>query len=322
MKAIVQDRYGASEVLSLQDVERPVPGKGQVLLRVHAASLHIGDWHLMTGTPYLVRLGFGLRGPRARVRGMDVAGRVEAVGEGVTSFTPGDEVFGSGEGTLAEYACAKAEQLVLRPAGLTPEQAAAVPTSAATALQALKEQGGVQPGQRVLVIGASGGVGLYAVQLAKAFGAHVTGVCSTGKAELVRSLGADAVVDYTREDVTASGQRYDLVLDCGGNRPLSALRRVLAPKGTLVIVGGEEGGKWFGGMGRPLGALALGLFVGQKFKMLVSLVRQKDLQELSALLAAGKVRPVIDRTFPLAEGREAMHALEGGRARGKLVVTA
>lgn len=322
MKALVQDTYGASEVLQLRDIDPPVVRENEVLVRVHAAALHIGDWHLMTGQPYLLRLGFGLRGPRTAVRGMDVSGRIEAVGEGVTGLRPGDEVFGTCDGALAEYARARQDTLLHKPSSLTFEQAAAVPTSAATALQALREQGRVQPGQRVLVIGAAGGVGLYAVQLAKAFGAHVTGVCSSTKVELVRSVGADEVIDYTRQDFAELGQRYDLILDTAGNRALSLLRRALTPRGTLVIVGGENGGRWLGGVERALGALMLAPFVSHRLRGLVALTRRQDLELLKELIEAGKVRPVIDRTFPLREGREAVRFLEEGRARGKVVVTA
>jgi NADPH:quinone reductase-like Zn-dependent oxidoreductase len=321
MKAIVQDTYGSSDVLHLRDIDKPVAGEGEVLLRVHATALHIGDWHLMTGLPYLLRLGFGLRGPKTSVRGMDVAGRVEAVGKGVTKFQPGDEVFGTCEGSLAEYACAREDKLLHKPSNLTFEQAAAVPTSAATALQALRDQGQVQPGQKVLIIGAAGGVGLFAVQLAKALGAHVTGVCSTTKVELVRSMGADDVIDYTRQDFAELGQRYDLILDTAGNRELSLLRRALTPKGTLVLIGGEEGGRWFGGNDRQLRALMLAPFVSHKLRGLVALARKQDLEVLKEFIEAGKITPVIDRTFPLSEGREAVRYLEEGHARGKIVVT-
>ena len=321
MKALVQDRYGSSEVLHLRDIDAPRVGENDVLLRVRAAALHMGDWHLMTGLPYLVRLGFGLRGPKPAVRGMDVAGRVEAVGKGVTEFQPGDEVFGVCTGALAEYACAHKDKLLRKPSNLTFEQAAAVPTSASTALQALRDSGGLQPGQKVLIIGAGGGVGLFAVQLARALGAHVTGVCSTTKVDWVRSLGADDVIDYTRQDFTALAQRYDLILDTAGNRPLSLLRRALTPQGTLVLVGGEEGGRWFGGNERQLQALALSPFVRHKLRGLLALARKEDLVFLKELIEAGKLMPVIDKTFPLREGREAVHYLEGGRARGKVVVT-
>jgi len=318
MKAIVQDVYGPPEVLKFRDIDQPVVGEDDVLVRVRAAGLDMGVRHLMTGLPYLVRLGFGLRRPRVRVRGMDVAGRVEAVGAKVTRFQPGDEVFGTCDSSFAEYATARPDRLAPKPANLTFEQAAAVPVSACTALQALRDLGRVQPGQKVLVIGAAGGVGTYAVQLAKAFGATVTGVCSTTKTDLVRSIGADHVIDYTREDFT---ERYDLVLDIAGNRSLSHLRRALTPRGTLVLVGGEDGGRWFGGMDRPLRALVLSPFVGQNLRPLMSSERAPDLEVLSELIEAGKVTPVIDRTYPLGEAADALRYLDSGRVRGKVVIT-
>jgi NADPH:quinone reductase-like Zn-dependent oxidoreductase len=318
MKAIVQDVYGPPEVLKLRDIDQPVVGEDDVLVRVRAAGVDMGVRHLMTGLPYLVRLGYGLRKPRVPVRGMDVAGRVEAVGAKVTGFQPGDEVFGTCDGSFAEYATARVDRLASKPASLTFEQAAAVPVSACTALHALRDQGRVQPGQKVLVIGAGGGVGTYAVQLAKAFGATVTGVCSTTKTDLVRSIGADHVIDYTREDFT---ERYDLILDIAGNRSLSHLRRALTPRGTLVLVGNEEGSRWFGGMGRPLRALVLSPFVGQNLRPLLSKERASDLEVLSELIEAGKVTPVIDRTYPLGEAVEALRHLDSGRVRGKLVIT-
>ena len=238
MKAIVQDRYGSADVLELTDVDKPVVGGGEVLLRVHAASAHIGDWHVMTGLPYLLRiLGFGFRRPKARVRGIDAAGRVEEIGKDVTRFQPGDEVFGIAAGSFAEYATAREDKIAPKPSNLSFEQAATVPTSCFAALQALRDKGEVQPGQKVLIIGAGGAVGSFAVQIAKAFGAYVTGVCSTSKVDLVRSIGADDVIDYTRDDFAISGQSYDLILDTAGGRALSQLRRALTPKGTLVIVG-------------------------------------------------------------------------------------
>src|SRR5438105_4346219 len=320
MLAIIQDQYGSANVLKLQEVEKPEVGLDDVLVRVHAAGLHIGDWHVMTGQPYLMRIiGFGFRAPKARVRGIDVAGVVEAVGKNVTQFQARDEVFGTCDGAFAEYALARADMLALKPANLTFEQAAAVPTSASTALQALRNAGGIQSGKKVLIVGASGGVGLFAVQIAKSFGAEVTGVCSTAKVDIVRALGADHVIDYTREDFTRGGARYDLILDMGGNRSLSALRRALIPGGTLVLVGGEGGDRWIG-IGRPIQALLASTIVSQKLRPLTSKPNKADLQFLKQLIEAGKVRPVIDRTYPLSETADAMRHLEEGRARGKVVI--
>jgi NADPH:quinone reductase-like Zn-dependent oxidoreductase len=322
MKAIVQDRYGSPDVLRLGEIDTPVVGDDEVLVRVHAAGLDQGVWHLMAGLPYPVRLaGFGLRAPKNPVRGYDVAGRVEAVGGSVTRFQPGDEVFGTCHGSFAEYASARADRLAPKPANLSFEQAAAVPISGYAALQAVRDQGKVRPGQRVLIIGAGGGVGTFAVQLAKAFGAEVTGVCSTTKTDLVRSIGADRVIDYTREDFADDPKRYDVILDIAGNRSLSHLRRALAPEGTLVIVGGEGGGRWLGGNDRQLRALVLSRFVRQTLGTWISTERKEDLEALHELLEAGKVTPVIDRTFPLSEVPEAIRYLRDGRARGKVVIT-
>lgn len=322
MKAITQDVYGSAEVLELRDVDRPVPGEDDVLIRVHAAGVDQGVWHLMTGLPYLTRaVGYGLRAPKTGIRGREVAGVVEAIGKNVVGFRPGDEVFGTCEGSFAEFVCAKEGKLALKPANLDFAQAAAVPISAATALQGLRDSGQVQPGQDVLIIGAGGGVGTYAVQLAKAFGAQVTGVCSTAKLELVRSVGADHVIDYQHDDFADGRNHYDLILDTAGNRPLSVLRRALKPRGTLVIVGGEGGGKWTGGFGRSLRAPALSLFVGQKLKGLLAVERAEDLRTLAELIEAGTVKPVIDRTFSLGDAPAAIQYLHEGRARGKVVVT-
>ncbi|HXV92184.1 MAG TPA: NAD(P)-dependent alcohol dehydrogenase [Pseudonocardia sp.] len=325
MTAVVQDAYGeAEDVLRLERIARPEPGPGEVLVRVHAAGVDQGAWHLMVGLPYLVRLaGYGVRAPRTRVRGREVAGRVEAVGPGVTSLRPGEEVFGIAEGCFAEYACGRAGTLAPAPRALTPVQAAAVPISGLTALQAVRDHGRVRRGQKVLVIGASGGVGTFAVQIAKAFGAEVTGVCSTAKLDLVRSLGADHVVDHTRADITDStggDRRYDVVLDIGGNRPLRRLRRVLTPRGTLVIIGGENGGRWLGGNDRQLRALVLSPFVGQRLTAFVSPESADDLVVLAGLVERGAVTPVVDRTFPLGETPAAIRYLRDGRARGKVVV--
>jgi len=322
MKAIVQDRYGTADVLELEDIDEPVVGSGDVLLRVHAASAHIGDWHVMTGLPYMIRImGYGFRGPKVRVRGIDVAGRVEAVGEDVSRFQPGDEVFGTCDGSFAEYATARKDKVAPKPANLTFEQAATVPTSGSTALQGLRDVKRVEPGQKVLIIGAAGGVGSFAVQIAKAFGAHVTGVCSTTKVDLVRSIGADDVIDYTRDDFAATGQRYDLILDTAGNRSVSHLRRALARRGALVIVGGEGGGRLIGGFDRGFRALAFSPFVGQKLRPLIAKQRGEDLIVLKELIEAGKVTPVIDRTYPLSEVPEAIRYVEEGHARGKVVIT-
>ncbi len=321
MKAIAQDKYGSSDVLELKDIDKPEIGDDDVLVRVHAAGVDPGVWHLMTGLPYLVRLGFGLRAPKTRVRGMDVAGRVEAVGKKVTQFQAGDEVFGTCDGSFAEYACAKEDKLAHKPANLTFEQAAAVPISAFTALQGLRDKGEVHAGQRVLIIGASGGVGTFAVQLAKAFGAEVTGVCSTTKVDMVRSIGADHVIDYTRDDFAQTGQRYDVILDTAGNRSVSHLRRALTPRGTLVIVGAEGGDRWIGGTHRQIGALVLSPFVRHRLRTFISMERKADLLSLKELIEAGKVTPVIDRTYPLAEAPKAIRYLEEGHARGKVVIT-
>jgi NADPH:quinone reductase-like Zn-dependent oxidoreductase len=322
MKAIVHETYGPPEVLELRDIARPLIGDDDVLIRVHAAGLDPSVWHLMTGLPYLVRImGYGLRRPKNPVRGSDVAGVVEAVGKNVTQFRPGDEVFGTCRGAFAEYASARADTLLPKPANLTLEQAAAVPVSACTALQALRDAGNLQPGQHALIIGAAGGVGTFAVQLAKAFGAKVTGVCSTTKTDLVRSIGADHAIDYTREDFAAGRERYDLILDLAGNRRVSQLRRVLTPLGRVVLVGGEGGGQWTGGVGASLMWLALSPFVRQKVRLLMAAIRKEDLQTLKELIEAGKVRPVIDRTYSLREVPEAIRSWERGHARGKVVIT-
>lgn len=322
MKAIVQDTYGSADVLRLDDIDPPETGPQDVLIRVHAAGVDAGVWHLMAGRPFLMRvMGFGLRAPRARTRGFEVAGVVEAVGAQVTALHPGDRVFGTCDGSFAEYATARPGSLALLPPAVSFEQAAAVPVSGGTALQALRDAGKVESGQRVLVIGAGGGVGTFAVQLAKAFGAEVTGVCSTAKVDLVRSLGADDVIDYTREEITAAGRRYDLVLDTAGNRPLSVLRRVLAPRGTLVVVGGENGGRWLGGIQRSLGAILLSPFVGHTLRGLFSAVRPDDLSLLAGLIESGQVTPVIGATYPLDRAADAVRHQHEGHARGKVVLT-
>lgn len=322
MKAIVQNAYGSTDTLQLRDIDRPVPRADEVLVEVRAAGVDPSVWHLMTGRPYIARLSpqLGLRRPAHTVRGWDAAGRVEAVGAEVTGFKPGDEVFGQCDGSFAEFACGKAEQLAAKPTGLSFEQAAALPVSGVTALQAL-DVARPRPGQKVLVIGASGGVGTYAVQLAVHYGAQVTGVCGPGAADLVGSLGAVDIIDYTREDITARPVRYDFVLDAAGNRPLSRLRRVLAPRGTVVFVGGEDAGPFLGGLDRWVRGLVLSAFVGQRFRPLFAATREQDLLALKALAETGAIAPVIDRTYPLSDAPAAVRHLENGHPRGKLVVT-
>lgn len=323
MRAVVQDAYGeAADVLRLAEIDRPEIGDGEVLLRVCAAGVERGVWHLMAGLPYPVRLaGYGVRAPRNRVRGREVSGIVEAVGAGLTGLRPGDEVFGIAEGCFAEYAAARADKLVAKPANLTHIAAAAVPLSGLTALQAVRDHGRVGPGQQVLVIGASGGVGTFAVQIATAYGARVTGVCRTSKVDLVASLGAEDVIDYTRADITDAGRRFDVIIDTGGNRSLTRLRRALRPRGTLVIVGQETGGRLLGGLDRLLRAMLLSPFVGQRLIGFVSPESGQDLATLAGLVASGAVTPVLDRTFPLPETAAAIQYMQDGRARGKVVVT-
>jgi NADPH:quinone reductase-like Zn-dependent oxidoreductase len=322
MKAIVHYEYGSPEILELKEIDRPTVKDNEVLLRVHAAGVDRGVWHIMTGLPYPIRLaGYGLRAPKTPVLGADVAGVVEAVGNDVTRFQPGDEVFGIGKGSYAEYAIALEDKLAPKPANLTFERAAVVAISGLAALQAVRDHGKVQSGQKVLIIGASGGVGTYAVQLAKAFGAEVTGVCSTTKVDMVRSIGADHIIDYTQEDFTKSGQRYDVIIDIAGNSSLSRLRSALNPKGTLVIVGGETDGRWLGGTDRQIRAHMLSPFVGQKLGTFISSENHEDMIVLKELIEAGKVTPVIDRTYPLSEAPQAIRYLVGGHARGKVVIT-
>jgi NADPH:quinone reductase-like Zn-dependent oxidoreductase len=322
MRAIVQDAYGSADVWRLERIATPEIAENEVLVRVHAAGLDRGTWHVLAGKPYLLRvLGFGFRRPKNRVPGLDVAGTVVAVGSAVTRFSPGDEVFGISKGSFAEYAVVLEDKLARKPVNLTFEQAAVVPISGGTAIQGLLDSGQVEQGQKVLIIGASGGVGTYAVQLAKALGAEVTGVCSTTKIDLVRSLGADHVIDYTREDFADGAHHYDLILDIGGNPKLSRLRRALTPTGTLVIVGGESGGNWTGGFGRQLRAPALSLFVRQRLTMLASKERSSDLERLTEFIEAGTLKPSIDRTYPLDRVPEAMRLLEAGKVRGKVAIT-
>jgi NADPH:quinone reductase-like Zn-dependent oxidoreductase len=322
MAAVVQDRYGDAGVLHQERIGVPEIAANEVLVRVHAAGLDRGTWHLMTGKPYLMRVaGMGFRGPKDRVPGRDLAGVVEAVGSAVTRFAVGDEVYGVGRGSFAERAVAREDQLARKPVSLSFEQAAVVPTSAATALQALTEQGRIQAGQSVLVVGASGGVGSYAVQLAKALGARVTGVASTAKLDLVCALGADEVLDYTRDDYADGTQRYDLILDIAGNPGLARLRRALTPEGTAVIVGGEDGGNLTGGMNRQLRAMLVSRFVGQRLAWFIAKQRASDLERLTAFIEAGQVTPSIDRTYPLDRVPEAMRHLEAGQVRGKVAIT-
>jgi NADPH:quinone reductase-like Zn-dependent oxidoreductase len=321
MQAIVQDNYGAepADVLRLEQIDRPQIGENDVLVRVHAASVHIGDWHVMTGLPYLLRVvGFGFRAPKVRVRGMDVAGTVETVGTSVTKFRAGDEVYGTCNGSFAEYALTPQDTLAPKPGNLTFEQAATIPTSAVAALQALRDAGRLQAGQQVLLVGASGGVGMFAIQIAKALGAEVTGVCSTAKVDLVRSLGADHVIDYTQEDFTHSGRQHDLILDMGGNRSLSQLRRVLRPAGTLVSVGSEQGNRWVGGRGW-IQAMLLSRFV-KSLRPLASEPNQADLVFLTRLIETDNVTPVIGKTYPLSQVPDAIGYLKAGHARGKIVI--
>lgn len=320
MRAVVQDAYGSPDVLRTARADVPVIADDEVLIRVHAAGVDRGTWHLMTGRPYLMRvIGFGFRRPKSRVPGLDVAGVVEAIGAKVTRFAVGDEVFGISRGSFAELAAAKEGKLALKPAGISYELAAAVPVSASTAHQALHLAGRLQPGQKLLVNGASGGVGSYAVQLGKAHGAEVTGVASTAKLDLLRSLGADHVVDYTQPGDLPD--RYDLILDIGGNTPLRRLRQALTPTGTIVFVGGEGAGNVTGGMGRAMRAALRSMFVRQRFVMLAAKERHDELEQVADLIVAGSVTPSVERTYPLEGVAEALQHLEDGNARGKLVIT-
>jgi NADPH:quinone reductase-like Zn-dependent oxidoreductase len=319
MRAVVQHRYGGSEVLRVARVPRPEPGDEQVLVKVRAAGLDRGTEHLMTGKPYAARLAFGLTRPKNPVPGRDVAGTVVATGRSVTRFATGDEVYGIAPGSFADYAVARESQLARKPGNLSFTEAAVVPVSAATALRALVDVGRVQAGQSVLVLGASGGVGSYAVQLAKAFGAEVTGVCSTAKTDLVASLGADRVLDYTRDDFADGSRRYDLILDIAGNPSLSRLRKALKPRGTAVFVGGEQAGA-ITGMGRQLRGVLLSPFVRQRLALLVTKERASDYERLTELVESGKLAPSIDRTYPLEEVPHAVRQLETGQIRGKVAI--
>lgn len=322
MKAIVQDRYGSADVLEFRDIEQPGIGDNDVLVAVKAAGCGPDVWHLMTGMPYMARLALGLREPKAKVLGWDVAGTVEAVGANVTGIQPGDEVMGTAKGSFAELAIAQAGDLIPKPANLSFEQAAAIPVSGVTALRAIRDEGHVEPGKTVLVIGAAGGVGSLAVQIAKADGGTVTAVSSASKEELVRSFGADDVIDYTREDFTVGSRRWDVIIDTAGRRPLSQLRRALKPRGTLVIVGGDGGGRWTGGFFRGmLRAPVMSLFVGQRLRGLATKIDREDLLALAELVEAGAVTPVIDRSYPLIEAPDAIRYMAEGHARGKVVIT-
>jgi NADPH:quinone reductase-like Zn-dependent oxidoreductase len=324
MRAIVQDAYESADVLQPRDIDRPSIGDGEVLIQVRAAGVDPGVWHLMSGRPYLVRaMGFGLTKPRVAVRGRDVAGVVESVGVGVTRIRPGDEVYGTCEsGSFAEFAAAPEGQLALKPSNLTFEQAASVPISGVTALQGVRDSGEVAAGQHVLVIGAAGGVGSFAVQFAKALGATVTGFCSASKVELVRSLGADDVIDYTRHEVDGGGPKYDVIIDTAGNRPLSLLKRAMTPTGTLVIVGGEHGGgALLGGFDRQLRAPILSLFGKQRLRGLVAKEGVQDLETVTGFIESGAVTPLIDRAYALIDAAEAIRYLSEGHAAGKVVVS-
>ena len=321
MKAIVYCDFGPPDVLKLEDINRPVPNDDQVLIKVRAASVNPYDWHFMRGIPYVMRMEAGLRKPKVTRLGGDVAGQVEAVGKNVTRFKAGDEVFGLCNGAFADY-CLGRSKLAMKPASMTFEQAAAVPVAAVTALQGLRDKGKIETGQRVLINGASGGVGTFAVQIAKSLGANVTGVCSGRNVEMVRSLGADQVIDYTKEDFTQGAQRYDLILDCVGTQPLSGFKRVLKRDGVCVLIGGggPDEGNWIGPLARPLKALVIAPFISQKIGMMVAEVNKEDLTLLADLMQAGKMTPVIDRTYTLSEVPEAIRYLEKGHARGKVII--
>jgi NADPH:quinone reductase-like Zn-dependent oxidoreductase len=321
MRAITQNRYGTADTWNLVEIDRPEIEAGQVLVKVHAAGLDRGTWHLMAGMPYAMRLGLGFRGPKTPVPGIDLSGTVEAIGTDVTRFQIGDEVFGIGKGTYAEFAAVREDKLALKPADLPFEHAAALGVSGSTALRAVTDVGRVHAGQRVLVIGASGGVGSYAVQIAKGLGAEVTGLCSAAKADFVRSIGADHVLDYTRDDFADGGATYDVILDIAGNSPISRLRRALTPRGTLVIVGGEDGDNVTGGMDRQLRALVISPFVHQRMALVLPKEHYSFLERLASLVQEGTIAPSIERTYPLSEASTAMRHLVDGQVRGKVVIT-
>jgi NADPH:quinone reductase-like Zn-dependent oxidoreductase len=320
MKAAVYSRYGPPDVVQIKDTEKPVHKDNEILIKVCAASVNPLDWHFMRGIPYLLRIPAGLLKPKDKRLGVDVAGQVEAVGRNVTQFKPGDEVFGSCRGAFAEYACTSESALVMKPDNVTFEQAASVPVAAYTALQALRDKGHIQPGQKVLINGAAGGVGTFAVQIAKSFGADVTGVCSTRNVDMVRSIGADQMIDYTQEDFTKSGQRYDLILDSVGNHSLLACRRVLNPRGTYTAVGGPSGRWMIGPLARAITAPLLSRFVSQNLVMVLAKPNKEDLTVMYELMKAEKVTPVIDKRYRLSEVPEAIRYLEEGHARGKVII--
>ncbi len=320
MKALVQDEYGSAEVMELREIDKPELGDHDVLVRVRAAGVNPADWAVMRGLPYVARPAYGLREPKNAVRGSDVAGQVEAVGTGVTRFRAGDEVFGWCTGSFADYAAASEEALALKPANLSFEEAAAVPMAGLVALQALR-LGRVRAGQKVLINGASGGIGTFAVQIAKSLGADVTGVCSTRNLDMVRSIGADHVIDYTREDFTQTGQRYDFILDNVGNESLTRLRHALTSTGTLVPNGGSFDNRWFAGGGRVINSLVVSCFVSQSLRPFLVSPKLKDLVVLKELLEAGKITPVIDRAYPLSEAAQAIDHVGAGHARGKVSIT-
>jgi NADPH:quinone reductase-like Zn-dependent oxidoreductase len=325
VKAIVRDTYGSADVLELTDIDKPEPGDDEVLLRVHAASVNPADWHILRGVPYIARMQFGLGKPKDRVLGCDVAGHIEAVGNNVTMLQPGEEVFGSpfmhGLGAFAEWVCISEDLLAPKPANLSFEQVAAVPLAALTALQALRDQGRIEPGYKVLIIGASGGVGTFAVQIAKSFDVEVSGVCSTRNLEMVRALGAEHVIDYTQEDFTHSGQKYDLIFQLAGTLSPSECRSALTSNGTLLISSGESEGSWIGPLDRVIKALVLSPFVSQKMASFTVKPNREDLQLLKRFIEDGTITPVIDRTYPLAEVPEAIGYLEEGHAQGKVVIS-
>ena len=320
MKAIVYHNYGSPAVLRCEEIEKPAAGDEEVLVKVRAAAANPLDWHLMRGEPFPIRIMGGLSKPKDARLGVDVAGQVAAVGAKVTQFKPGDEVFGSCNGSFAEYACTLEKGLVMKPTNVTFEQAASAPVAAFTALQGLRDKGRLQPEQKVLINGAAGGVGTFAVQIAKSLGADVTGVCSSRNVEMVQSLGADQVIDYTQEDFTRGGQRYDLIFDCVGNHSLLACRRAMKSKGMYIMVGAPSG-RWIAPFDRLIRAIFLSLFVSQKFVMLLSQASKEDLIIISDMLQAGKVTPVIDKRYSLSEVPEAIGYLEEGHARGKVVIT-